>query len=120
LTTLAPNLAWNATHGFATFEHTASNAAWSGVQLFNVSELAGFVGSQFGVFGPVPMGALAVGIVLAIRTRRLAAPDLLLICFTLPPLLIVCGQAFIGRARAIWRARCWWRRGCCAGGRGAG
>lgn len=102
LTTLAPNLAWNATHGFATFEHTASNAAWSGVQLFNVSELAGFVGSQFGVFGPVPMGALAVGIVLAIRTRRLAAPDLLLICFTLPPLLIVCGQAFISRANANW------------------
>jgi 4-amino-4-deoxy-L-arabinose transferase-like glycosyltransferase len=100
--TLAPNLAWNASHGFATFEHTASNAAWSGVQLFNPGELATFLISQFGVFGPIPMGALAVGVVLAIRKRKLSAPDLLLICFTLPPLLIVCGQAFISRANANW------------------
>lgn len=100
--TLAPNLAWNATHGFATFQHTAANAAWSGVQLFNVGEMAAFVGSQFGVFGPIPLGALIVGVVLAIRRRTLDPRDLTLLCFTLPPLLIVTGQAFISRANANW------------------
>lgn len=99
---LAPNLAWNATHGFATFQHTAANAAWSGVQLFNLAELGAFVGSQFGVFGPIPLGALIVGLVLAARRRRLSAADLTLLCFTLPPLLIVTGQAFISRANANW------------------
>lgn len=99
---LAPNLAWNATHGFATFQHTAANAAWSGVQLFNIGEMATFVGSQFGVFGPVPLGALIVGVGLAIRRRNLDARDLTLLCFTLPPLLIVTGQAFISRANANW------------------
>jgi len=99
---LTPNLAWNATHGFATFQHTAANAAWSGVQLFNVSEMGAFVASQFGVFGPIPLGALAVGVVLAVRGRRLSPHDLTLLCFTLPPLLIVTVQAFISRANANW------------------
>src|SRR5678815_5129402 len=48
---LAPNAAWNATHGFATLQHTAQNAAWNGVQLFNLSAMGAFVGSQFGI-GP--------------------------------------------------------------------
>lgn len=99
---LTPNLAWNAAHGFATFQHTAANAAWSGVQLFNIGELAAFVGSQFGVFGPVPLGALILGLWLAIRRRTIDPRDLTLICFALPPLLIVTGQAFISRANANW------------------
>jgi len=99
---LAPNLAWNAGHGFATFQHTASNAAWSGVQLFNVTEMAIFLVSQFGVFGPIPLGVLIVGTALAVVRRRLAPEDLTLLCFTLPPLLIVTGQAFISRANANW------------------
>ncbi len=99
---LAPNLAWNATHGFATFQHTAANAAWSGVQLFNIGEMAAFVGSQFGVFGPIPLGVLIVGVALAVRRRAIDPADLTLLCFTLPPLLIVTGQAFISRANANW------------------
>jgi 4-amino-4-deoxy-L-arabinose transferase-like glycosyltransferase len=99
---LVPNLAWNAAHGFATFQHTAANAAWNGVQLFNPVALAEFVISQFGVFGPIPLGVLIVGVALAAARRRLAADDLMLLCFTLPPLLIVTGQAFISRANANW------------------
>jgi 4-amino-4-deoxy-L-arabinose transferase-like glycosyltransferase len=99
---LAPNLAWNAAHGFATFQHTASNAAWSGVQLFNLSALLEFVVSQFGVFGPIPLGVLIAGVGLAAARRRLSDPDLMLLCFTLPPLLIVTVQAFISRANANW------------------
>jgi 4-amino-4-deoxy-L-arabinose transferase-like glycosyltransferase len=99
---LAPNLAWNATHGFATFQHTAANAAWSGVQLFNIGEMAAFVGSQFGVFGPIPLAVLLIGVGLAVRRRQLSANDLTLLCFSLPPLLIVTGQAFISRANANW------------------
>ena len=99
---ILPNLAWNAAHGFATFQHTAANAAWSGVQLFNPGELAGFLTGQFGVFGPIPMGVLVAGCWLAWRRRTLDPRDLMLLCFTLPPLAIVTGQAFISRANANW------------------
>ncbi|HET6972084.1 MAG TPA: glycosyltransferase family 39 protein, partial [Phenylobacterium sp.] len=99
---IAPNLAWNASHDFATLHHTAANAAWNGVRLFNVGALATFLGSQFGVFGPIPLGALIVGVALAIARRRLQPADLTLLCFTLPPLAIVTAQAFISRANANW------------------
>jgi 4-amino-4-deoxy-L-arabinose transferase-like glycosyltransferase len=99
---MAPNLAWNAAHGFATFQHTAANAAWSGVQLFNLAEAGLFLLSQFGVFGPIPLGVLIVGVALALLRKRLSAADLTLLCFTLPPLIIVTAQAFISRANANW------------------
>jgi 4-amino-4-deoxy-L-arabinose transferase-like glycosyltransferase len=99
---LAPNLAWNATHDFATFQHTAANAAWSGVQLFNLAEAGLFLLSQFGVFGPIPLGVLIVGVGLAVARKRLSPADFTLLCFTLPPLVIVTGQAFISRANANW------------------
>lgn len=99
---LAPNLAWNAAHGFATFQHTASNAAWSGVQPFNLAEAGMFLLSQFGVFGPIPMGVLILGVALAAARKRLTPADLALLCFTLPPLVIVTCQAFISRANANW------------------
>src|SRR6185437_3049487 len=39
LVVLSPNLAWNATHGFATVQHTAADAHWTGRDLFNPLEL---------------------------------------------------------------------------------
>ncbi|WP_374346042.1 ArnT family glycosyltransferase [Phenylobacterium sp.] len=99
---LAPNLIWNATHGFETLKHTADNAAWGGRQLFNFAELGQFLGSQFGVFGPIPFAVLIGGSVLLAWRRRLTEADLTLMCFALPPLLIVSVQAFISRANANW------------------
>jgi 4-amino-4-deoxy-L-arabinose transferase-like glycosyltransferase len=97
-----PNLIWNLTHHFATIEHTASNANWNATSLFNIRELMEFIGSQFGVFGPVPFAVLAGGTIgLALR-RRLEPADLLLLCLALPPLLTVGAQAFVSRANANW------------------
>jgi 4-amino-4-deoxy-L-arabinose transferase-like glycosyltransferase len=99
---MAPNVIWNATHGFATVQHTAANAAWGGAQLFNFAELGEFLVSQLGTFGPIPFMALAVGMALALVRRRLPPADLALLCFTLPPFLIVTAQAFVSRAHANW------------------
>lgn len=100
----APNLAWNAAHRFATVEHTAANANWGAASLFNPAELGEFVASQFVVFGPLPFAVLlGGGLLLAVR-RRLQPADLLLLCFLLPPLLTVAGQAFVSRANANWAA----------------
>ncbi|WP_374656135.1 ArnT family glycosyltransferase [Phenylobacterium sp.] len=102
LLVLAPNLVWNAGHGFATVQHTAANAAWGGRQLFNFAELGDFVASQFGVFGPIPFAVLIGGTILLAARRKLRPQDVLLLCFALPPLLIVTGQSFISRANANW------------------
>jgi 4-amino-4-deoxy-L-arabinose transferase-like glycosyltransferase len=99
---LAPNIAWNAGHHFATFHHTAANAAWGGRQLFNAHDLGDFLASQFGVFGPIPFAVLLGGTAVLAARRRLTSADLLLLCFTLPPLLIVSVQSFISRANANW------------------
>jgi 4-amino-4-deoxy-L-arabinose transferase-like glycosyltransferase len=97
-----PNVAWNLSHHFATVGHTAANANWGTGSLFNVRELIEFVGSQFGVFGPIPFGVLLGGTVVLSLRRRLQPADLLLLCLVLPPLLTVSAQAFVSRANANW------------------
>lgn len=103
LLVLAPNLIWNAAHDFATVEHTASNAHWAN-ELGGLPELGDFLGSQFGVFGPVPFAVLIGGVIVLAFRKRLTKQDLLLLCWALPPLLVVAGQAFISRANANWAA----------------
>lgn len=100
---LAPNLIWNASHDFATLEHTASNAHWAS-DLGGLPELGDFLGSQFGVFGPVPFAVLLGGAVVLAARGRLTREDMLLLCWALPPLIAVATQAFISRANANWAA----------------
>jgi 4-amino-4-deoxy-L-arabinose transferase-like glycosyltransferase len=97
-----PNMLWNLDHHFSTLEHTAANANWKSGKLFNPMELVQFVGSQFGVFGPVPFAVLAGGGLLLAARKRLLAADLMLLCFALPPLITVSAQAFVSRANANW------------------
>lgn len=98
----APNLVWNLTHHFATLEHTASNANWNAKSLFNILELIEFIGSQFGVFGPVPFAVLIGGTFWLSVRRRLEPADMLMLCLAMPPLLTVAAQAFVSRANANW------------------
>jgi hypothetical protein len=102
LAVFAPNMIWNYQHHFSTLEHTAANANWKAGKLFNPMELVQFVGSQFGVFGPVPFAVLGGGTILLAVRKRLAAADIMLLCFALPPLITVAAQAFVSRANANW------------------
>ena len=102
---LAPNLAWQATHGFATLAHTAQvNAGWDPGRLFNPGKLAEFLIGQLGVMGPIPFAALLIGAVVLAQRKALAARDRMLLCFTLPPLAIVSVQALVSHAHAHWAA----------------
>jgi 4-amino-4-deoxy-L-arabinose transferase-like glycosyltransferase len=99
---IAPNVAWNAAHGFATVQHTAADADWRAGRLFNLQGLAAFLAAQFAVFGPIPFGVLLVGGALAARRRRIEPGELMLLAFTLPPVVIVAVQALVSRANANW------------------
>lgn len=103
---LAPNVIWNLENGFATVRHTASNANWGG-NLFNLGKFAEFIGSQFGVFGPITMGLLIWGLLTRQWTKAplvFQRADLILMCFILPALSFIVLQAFISRANANWAA----------------
>jgi 4-amino-4-deoxy-L-arabinose transferase-like glycosyltransferase len=99
---IAPNVLWNVANGLETVRHTASNTA--GSRHFQLSEVAEFVLSQFGVFGPIPFAVLLGGTVLLARRGALEPADRLALAFTAPPLLIILGQAFYSHANANWAA----------------
>lgn len=104
LVLIAPNIAWNASHSFATLAHTADNAKWEG-QLLNPAKGLEFLGAQFGVFGPILFATLLALIWRWARGRaRLEDSDRLLIAFSLPVIAIVTGQAFLSRAHPNWAA----------------
>lgn len=111
---MSPNLYWNANHGFQTVSHTADNANWHWGKLFNPVSMLTFWRDQLGVFGPVPVALLLLGVagLLWKRTGLLQRDNhediriqlIGLACLTLPPLLFVSIQAFLSRANANWAA----------------
>ncbi|MBN8913127.1 MAG: glycosyltransferase family 39 protein [Rhizobiales bacterium] len=104
LALIVPNLLWNATNGFVTVAHTADNANWSGIP-FHPGKAAEFLLAQFGVFGPILFGALlAIVWRAARRPYDTAAPDKLLLAFSVPILVLVTTQGLISRAHANWAA----------------
>ncbi len=99
-----PNLIWQAAHGFATLAHTTQvNAAWSGTP-FHPGKLIEFLLGQLGVMGPIPFAVMIGGAVLLARRKALWPQDRLLLCFALPPLVLVSIQALVSHAHAHWAA----------------
>ena len=99
---IAPNLWWNATNGFATFEHTSGNIGWSIAKL-NVRHGLEFLGAQFGVVGPVVFGAMINALVLGARTEA-PQTDRLLLWLSWPILLAITVQGFLSQANVNWGA----------------
>jgi hypothetical protein len=118
---LAPNIVWNAMHGFPTFAHTEANADW-GRSRYSIGSAAGFLVGQFGVFGPVLMAGLIGAIWRLAREPVRPESALILAAFSLPPLGLILIQSFIAGANANWAATafvaatplaiaelaCWW------------
>ena len=99
---LLPNFLWNVDNDWITYAHTAANAKWGG-DLFKPLKMLEFIGSQFGVFGPILMGVL---IWIAFGSGRATPSDSnrLLLSFSLPIILLITAQALLARAHANWAA----------------
>lgn len=103
----APNIWWNAAHGFATVSHTAYNAGVQDAEHFTLARLGDFLGAQFGVFGPILMTAIVAGLALGLRRSRwprAESNDLVLLCISLPVLVAGLAIAFYSKANANWAA----------------
>ena len=96
-----PNAIWNTQHHNAALAHVVQhNIHVQGVEL-HWRNLGFFLVSQAGILGPVLLVFLLVAL---LRWRRLQwhESSRLLICFTLPILLLICGEALLSRAYANW------------------
>ncbi|TXH67632.1 MAG: glycosyltransferase family 39 protein [Thiothrix sp.] len=98
----APNLWWNWQNHFPTFQHTAeiSHLEQAGLHWNSFSE---FVLGQLGVFGLVFFPLFLLLLMNFKRLQQLPQAGLLL-CFSLPFLLIISLQALLGTANANWAA----------------
>lgn len=100
---LLPNVLWNAAHHFPTVAHTETNADWSHAR-FSVHETLGFIGGQFGVFGPFLMAGLLLAYWQLARGPQRDQSRLVLAAFSAPPLVLIVVQSFISEANANWAA----------------
>lgn len=99
---IAPNLLWNASHQFATFEHTRENADW-GDRFPNIMGLLAFIGTQAAIIGPVPFAAFVLASFR--RTDGVAEePRQFHLAMSLPVFAMICGQALISKANGNWAA----------------
>ena len=98
----APNVIWNLQNGFATLSHTGENIGWSGVR-FNIPGALEFLGAQFGVFGPILFGVFLATLV-RVRSTEFDYRHHILLCFSVPILMLIIFQALMSKAYANWAA----------------
>lgn len=98
---LSPNLWWNAQHEFITASHTGDNIGWRG-GLHPLKALE-FLGSQFGVFGPIPFAFYLIALVRFWR-EGWNATQKFLVLFSLPVLTLITFQGLMSKAYANWAA----------------
>jgi membrane-associated phospholipid phosphatase len=97
-----PNLVWNATHNFATFQHTRSNIIGGGAH-FNPLGVLNFLASQFGVCGPIIFAVFLFAVVHFSRSLW-QRNDRIMVAFALPPLLLVTLAGLFTSPKANWAA----------------
>jgi hypothetical protein len=102
LLVLAPNLAWNALNGFVTLRNTGEVVLGEPFKL-NLLRPLGFLAAQFGVLGPVVVGA---GCAALFRWHKpdVGPTERVLLAFALPPLVAITVVAFLAPAYANWAA----------------
>jgi 4-amino-4-deoxy-L-arabinose transferase-like glycosyltransferase len=100
---VAPNIWWNAQHGFPTLTHVGVNADW-GHARYSLLSAAGFFFGQLGVFGPLLMAGYLMALWRLARNSVRMEGELVLAAFSVPPLALMLAQSFIATANANWAA----------------
>ncbi|MDQ8729639.1 glycosyltransferase family 39 protein [Bradyrhizobium sp. LHD-71] len=99
---LSPNVLWNMLNGFVTLKHTGDNIQGSGFRLSPLGALE-FIGTQFGVVGPLLFGGFLVALV-RFRSDMVTREDRLMLAFAIPPLAAITALGFLRNVNANWAA----------------
>lgn len=97
-----PNLVWNASHGFVTFDHTGGNTGLAEASL-HAGKALEFLGSQFGIAGPVILVVAAIMLTGRLQSARPDA-DRYLLWHSVPVIATVAANAVFGKMNANWAA----------------
>jgi 4-amino-4-deoxy-L-arabinose transferase-like glycosyltransferase len=100
---LSPNIYWNIANEFATLRHTRENITGTTGLRFRPLETLAFLGSQFGVAGPLIFAAFLLIAWQAVR-GKVSRQDKLMLAFAVPPLALVFALSFFRGANANWAA----------------
>ncbi len=105
LVVLGPNLWWNVANDFATVSHTADNVNLSEAG-FGPLRVFTYLQDQAAVFGPVTLLLLIAGFIFLAgrKDKPTTTREFWLMCFILPPLLVILAQEIMSRAHANWAA----------------
>ena len=93
----SPNILWNMANELTTVRHLGDNANLDR-QSYSIGNSLGFLGVQFATAGPVVF-ALMFGV---LRARRDHKASMLMLCLSVPPILVIMIQAFLSEANANW------------------
>lgn len=93
----SPNILWNLFNELTTVRHLGDNANLER-QSYSLGNSLGFLGAQFATAGPLVF-ALMFGV---LRTRRADIAGMLMLCLSVPPILVIMIQAFLSEANANW------------------
>ncbi len=99
---IAPNIAWNVSNSFATFQHTDDIVMGQPMEPSLMRGLE-FLAAQFGVFGPVTFAVMIIA-TLRLCSRELLEQDRIMVAFLVPALAIITGFAIAVKANANWAA----------------
>jgi hypothetical protein len=99
---VAPNIAWNASNGFATVEHTG-DIVLGDPSHPSVMRVLEFLSTQFAVFSPVIFAVMIIA-TCRLGSSALVEQDRILIALFIPALAIVAVFAFFVKANANWAA----------------
>ena len=93
----SPNILWNLMNELATVRHLGDNANLDR-QSYSLGNSLAFLGAQFATAGPLVF-ALMFGI---LRRRAGDTVCALLLCLSVPVILVIMAQAFLSEANANW------------------
>jgi 4-amino-4-deoxy-L-arabinose transferase-like glycosyltransferase len=99
---VAPNMLWNAEHGFVTFMRVGENVKGDGFA-FDPLQLPLFLLAQFAIVGPIAFTVLVLAFA-RIRSSTPPRADRLLLAFTIPPLAVITAAALVTKVNANWAA----------------
>ncbi|MDM4772092.1 glycosyltransferase family 39 protein [Solimonas sp. SE-A11] len=100
---LLPNVLWNLEHDLVTYRIHAE-ISQLGESLVHPGALFEFFVAQFGIFGPLSLALLVLGLARLPMWRRGTRELRFLLAFCAAPLLLICGIALLTHASATWAA----------------
>jgi 4-amino-4-deoxy-L-arabinose transferase-like glycosyltransferase len=95
-----PNLYWQYTHDFVSFAHTGEISQVDR-ELFHPNKMFEFLGSQFGIFGPITFGIFLYTIY---KYKSLSQNQKIFFWFSVPFIAIITTLSLMSRAFANWAA----------------